>query len=323
MYQPLAAARTLLDARHSLHTGATRIGLRYDRTGIVDHDGVTVRYYERGPVDAELVVLYVHGFNISSESYYMQVEELSILPVRQVLVDLRGHGRTDTVEPELCTIDDAADDVYSVLEHLRIDAPLIVVGHSLGGPVSLSLMRRHRDLDLVGSVQICSAVEPFAVQGMPQVLAGPVGSVIELALNRTPQLADTVRRAATSALAPLLALGFYFRPVDYDIIRFHAGMIKQTPLESFAGYFDDLLEHSELEAVDVLATIPGYILVGDRDLVAPVSQSERLAEIWPGAYMQVLPESGHMPPFDAPGAVSTAIVRLARDFFAQRRSQRD
>lgn len=139
MHQRFAAARTLLASRHRLHCGISHIGLQYDRTGTVENGDVNVRYYDRGPEDAELTVLYVHGFNISSESFYMQVAELDALPVRQVLLDYRGHGRTTFVHPEQCTIDDAADDVYAVVERLGLRGPLIIVGHSLGGPV-LSLI---------------------------------------------------------------------------------------------------------------------------------------------------------------------------------------
>ena len=109
MYQPLAAARTLYEARHRLHQGASHIGLKYHRTGTVLHGDIDVRYYERGPADADLTVLYVHGFNISSESFYMQVEELSVYGVRQILVDYRGHGRTTHADPASCTVDDAAE----------------------------------------------------------------------------------------------------------------------------------------------------------------------------------------------------------------------
>ena len=128
--------------------------------------------------------------------------------------------------------------------------------------------------------------------------------------GHTPRFAEGLRRAITDALAPVLAVGFYFRPVPWSVIRFHADMIKQTKLPTYAGFFDDLLEHSELGAADVLAGMPGYILVGDRDRVTPVSQSRRLWDIWPRAFVQVLPESGHMPPLDAPGAVTAAIERL-------------
>ena len=44
--------------------------------------------------------------------------------------------------------------------------------------------------------------------------------------------------------------------------------------------------------------------------LAPGSQSAELAAIWPGAYFQILPESGHMPPLDDPDAVTAAIERV-------------
>lgn len=66
-------------------------------------------------------------------------------------------------------------------------------------------MRRYAgEFAWAGSVQISSAVEPFAMQGMPQVLAGPLGSVLEWAVARTPRFAEGVRRAVTRSLAPVL-----------------------------------------------------------------------------------------------------------------------
>lgn len=282
--------------------------LHPDREGSVDG----IHFYEVGPADGPAVV-YVHGFNISSAEFYPQVDALRPLGVRHILVDLRGHGQSKKCPPEQLTIDAAANDIITVLEHLGVSGPVYVVGHSLGGPVSLSMMRRHPDaFDWAGSVQISSAVEPFTMQGMPRMLAGPLGRALEWVVDHTPHFAEGMRRAITRMLAPVLALGFYFRPMDYATIRFHAEMIQRTPLATYAGFFDDLHLHSELEAAGVLAGMPGYILVGDKDYVTPVSQSQRLAEIWPRAYVQVLPDSGHMPPLDAPGAVSAAIERLVR-----------
>ncbi|UIZ91646.1 alpha/beta hydrolase [Corynebacterium sp. CNCTC7651] len=307
-----AGRRLLADVRSNLRKADTTIGLRADRDGTVDSCGVSVRWYEVGPEDPETpTVVYVHGFNISAGEFYKQVEGLRPLGVRQVLVDLRGHGQTGKCDPELLTIDAAADDVACALRHRGVRGPVVVVGHSLGGPVSLSLMRRYsEEFNWAGSVQISSAVEPFTVQGMPQVLAGPIGRFLEFMVEHWPYFAEGVRRVVTDTLAPILALGFYFRPMDYDVIQFHAAMIQETPLATYAGYFEDLLHHSELSAAGVLADLPGYILVGDKDHVTPVSQSSRLWSIWPRAYMQVLPDSGHMPPLDAPGAVTAAIARV-------------
>lgn len=283
-----------------------------EREGNVVRGGVRVHWYEAGPeVPHAPTVLYVHGFNISSAEFAMQVDALRGEGVRQLLVDLRGHGRSARCAPELLAIDAAADDIAAVLRARGIAGPVVVVGHSLGGPVSLSLMRRHAgEFAWAGSVQISSAVEPFAMSGMPRILAGPPGKLLDWVVERLPRFAEGVRRAVTDTLAPVLAVGFYFRPVPWSVIRFHADMIKQTALPTYAGFFDDLLEHSELGAADVLAGMPGFILVGDRDRVTPVSQSRRLWDIWPRAYVQILPESGHMPPLDAPGAVTAAIERL-------------
>lgn len=294
------------------------VALHPDRTGTV-HSGETrdvrVQWYEVGPEDpAAITVVYVHGFNISAEEFCFQVGALRGRGVRQVLVDLRGHGQSGECEPTKLNVDDAADDIAVVLHARGVRGPIVVVGHSLGGPVSLSLMRRYAaDFNWAGTVQISSAVEPFAMQGMPQLLAGPVGRALAWVVSHTPRFAEGMRRAVTATLAPVLALGFYFRPMDYAIIQFHARMIQQTPLTTYAGFFDDLLVHSESGAGAVLAGLPGYILVGDRDHVTPVSQSAQLARLWPRASVQILPDSGHMPPLDAPGAVTAAIERVVND----------
>ena len=313
-----AARRNLLDTRAKLHDADGTFGLSYERSGTTLIDATAhhprVHWYEVGPTDPAVpTVIYVHGFNISAETFYMQVRDVreQCPEVRQLLVDLPGHGQNATAAPATLTIDHAADACAAVLRERGATGPVIVVGHSLGGPVSLSMMRRYADeFTWAGSVQVSSAVEPFTMQGLPQVLAGPIGGVLEKAVRYTPRFAEGVREIVTDTISPILALAFYFRPMPYDIVDFHAAMIRETPLETYAGYFQDLLSHSELQAGIVLSEIPGYILVGDRDDVTPVTQSEKLHEIWPRAYMQVLPDSGHMPPLDAPGAVTTAIVRL-------------
>lgn len=313
-------------ARREMHAGAGELGLPPMREGTTRNGPVEVHWYETGPVDAPLTVVYVHGFNISSQSFYMQVRTLGVLPVRQLLVDVRGHGRTaaaSPIDPALLTVDAAADDIMSVLRDRVITGPLIVVGHSLGGPISLSLMRRFAgELDLAGSVQISSAVDPFTDKGLPRALGGAFGRKLYRMVQVLPLLSEAVRRAVTRSLAPILALGFYRDNMPWRVIKFHAAMIQDTPLSTYEGFFADLREHSERGAADVLARIPGYILVGDLDDVAPESQSRALNEVWPRAWLQVLPGSGHMPPLDAPGAVTSAILRLA-EITLDERSRKD
>ena len=39
------------------------------RTGTIDRDGITIHYYDVGPRDAGLTVVYAHGFNIAAAEY--------------------------------------------------------------------------------------------------------------------------------------------------------------------------------------------------------------------------------------------------------------
>lgn len=308
--------RDVARQRRQLHSGDSVLGLTGMRRGTSRNGDLDVHWYDCGPRDAP-TVLYAHGFNISSQSFYMQVRELQHLPLRQLLIDVRGHGLTAHQPAEL-SIDAAADDLITVLRDLDVTGPLIVVGHSLGGPVTLSMIRRYADeLDIAGSVQIASAVKPFTDHGMTQLLGGAAGSALYRMIETLPGMAEALRKGVTDSLAPVLAVGFYAPGMPWDVIKFHAAMIQETPLETYSGFFADLRSHDEYAAAGALQDIPGYILVGELDAVAPLSQSEALHAIWPQAKLQVLPRSGHMPPLDAPGAVTTAIRRLTQPLLRQ------
>ena len=303
----------------ALHSGQREPGLtNIDRTGAVDNDGISVHWYEYGevtPGDSAVTVVFVHGFTLAAESYYRQVNHLRQRwpEARLLLIDLRGHGQTGTVRPEQCTVDGAADDVMAVLRARDIHGPVILVGHSLGGLVALNLIRRcppELYAQIAGLVLVATSIEALSAQGVPQLLASPVADKIYQAVEASPEEANKFREEATRFLAPGLAVAVFHRPTDYDVIEFHAAMIHETPLETFVGYFDDLQSHDELAAGEKLHSIPGYVIAGEKDDVTPLSQAERLCEVWPEAWMQISRGSGHMIPLESPGILNAAIDRL-------------
>ncbi|SES23302.1 Tropinesterase [Corynebacterium cystitidis DSM 20524] len=275
------------------------------------NDDVPVHWYEVGQPDAEITVVYIHGFTLAAEAFYQQVNALRGTGVRQVLMDLRGHGQTGAVPPEECSVDAAADDVWAVMREREVRGPVIVVGHSLGGLVALSLIRRYtHQCDVAGVVLINASVEALADQGIPQILATPVADAIYDAVEASPEEADKFRNEVTKIIAPGLAVTIFHRDTDDELIDFHAAMIHETPLETYVGFFDDLQVHEELQAGPALAGVPGYVLVGTQDDVTPLSQAERIQEIWPDSYLQVVPNAGHMLPLEAPESVTVALLRL-------------
>lgn len=73
------------------------------------------------------------------------VAEPGVVGHRRVLVDLFGHGYSDRPENFGYTLEEHADTVAQVLDHLSLKG-CGVFGHSMGGSVAITLAARRPDL---------------------------------------------------------------------------------------------------------------------------------------------------------------------------------
>jgi pimeloyl-ACP methyl ester carboxylesterase len=98
---------------------------------------------QAGPVGAPTILL-LHGFTASADlnwwAAYGALGEVG----RVLAVDHRGHGRGLRSEQRY-TLEAAADDAAGLLEALGVRSA-IVVGYSMGGPISMLLWQRHPHL---------------------------------------------------------------------------------------------------------------------------------------------------------------------------------
>ena len=111
-------------------------------------------------------LVFVHGFACAHEDWRLQVERFS--GTRRVLAcDLRGHGRTPGTAGN-CSIERYGADVAGLLEAL--DAPAVLVGHSMGCRVVLEANRvspaRVSALALVDGSRMASGDPVRAVEAM-------------------------------------------------------------------------------------------------------------------------------------------------------------
>ncbi|AGG67334.1 alpha/beta fold hydrolase [Corynebacterium callunae] len=289
-----------------------------DLHNTVKSGGIDIHTYVVGPrsVDKpEATVVFIHGFTLAAEVYYMQVDFLETYfpQIKSVLIDARGHGATGPVAPERCTVTGTADDVVAAINAHATNGPLILVGHSLGGLTALNLIKRAPAAlreRIVGLVLVATSIESLSAQGLPQVLASPIADNVKNAAEAAPEDAQKFREYATKFLAPALATAVFQRDTSSDVINFHAAMIHETPLDTFVGFFDDLQEHDELDAAPALKGLEGYVLAGEKDDVTPISQANRICELWPEAKLQVAAGAGHMLPLEAPAILNNALAAL-------------
>ena len=296
-----------------LHDPSTEPGLTHiSASGTVDHDGLDIAWYEVGQQGAPVTVVFIHGYCLSSEAYYDQANYLRGRNARALLVDLRGHGQSSTVDPEECTVDAAADDVLAVIRERAPRGNLVIVGHSLGGMVALNLIRRAPAEvyeRIKGALLISTSMRRFAAKGVAQILQSKSLHTLYRLCLRLPGRVDSARFEVARFMAPLFAATLAGFP-QMEKLQFHVAMLLDTPLASYSGFFDDLLEHSEYGAAERLAKLHGEVVVGTADIVTPRSQSEVLCENWPAASLQTVEGSGHMVILEDPEAISTALGRV-------------
>lgn len=106
---------------------------------IIKYQGIKV-YYTSAGIGKPIVFL--HGFLETGKIWEPFVDELSLK--RQVIcIDLPGHGRTGTFG-EVHSMELMADVVNAVLEELNVQKTTLV-GHSMGGYVSMAFAENYRE----------------------------------------------------------------------------------------------------------------------------------------------------------------------------------
>ncbi len=101
----------------------------------------TELFYTSKGIGNPLVLL--HGFLESSKIWEPFIDELS--KKRQVIcIDLPGHGKSGNLNP-VHTMELFADTVHVILQHLKVEK-ISLVGHSMGGYVSLAFCEKFPDL---------------------------------------------------------------------------------------------------------------------------------------------------------------------------------
>lgn len=101
-------------------------------------DGVPVVYEVHGQGD--MAVVFVHCWGCNREFWRGQIEPVVAAGYRAVALDLPGHGDSGAGRANW-SVTSLAADVQAVADELQLEQ-MLLVGHSMGGPVSLAVAGR-------------------------------------------------------------------------------------------------------------------------------------------------------------------------------------
>ncbi|WP_280512224.1 alpha/beta fold hydrolase [Nocardia farcinica] len=294
-------------------------------------DGVPLAVRVHGPENADVTMVFVHGFCNSMESFHFQRRDLPARwgpRVRLVFFDQRGHGRSGTPSTDSCTVPQLGRDVAAVLAAAAPSGPVVLVGHSLGGMAVLAAAAQFPALfgSRVAAVALLStSAAQVTSTGITQLLRNPVIDGFRLAVEAAPALVQAARTAGRHVITPLLHVTSFHGPVSPALSRFTARMIDRTPVETIVKFLEAIRVHDESAALPTLAQLPVLVLGGTRDVVMPFRNSEALARELPDSELVLLPGAAHMPHLQYPDLVNDALHRLMvrAGVFRRGRSRRD
>lgn len=286
---------------------------------VCTRDGVRIAVCDRG-ADAEVehTIVLLHGLCLSSQSWSGPVHLLAAAlghNTRIISYDHRGHGRSGHAPMSTYHLDQLADDLADVLASLRINTPLTLAGHSLGGMVALSYCVRSADLQPVqpsGLVLVATAAGQLAERGMGRLLASPALTLLTAVVDHAPLTAvDHAVRLLGRPAGELLARYGRCGPTEREALcSMCAAALTSTALSTPAGFLPRLRGYDKTA---VLARVRPRttVLSGGADLLTPVAHAQQLVAGIEGATHRHYPHAGHMLIHQVPGEIAAAIAEMA------------
>jgi pimeloyl-ACP methyl ester carboxylesterase len=165
---------------------------------VESREGTVLHWWERGR--GPTTVLLIHGWTCDASFWDAQVDALAAR-YRVVTLDLAGHGFSGVPERQW-TMAQFADDVVRVADAARAKR-IVLVGHSMGGPVAIEAAKRLRGR-VVGVIGVDTLRENYFGDG---------------SLERASQLIGAFRQDFPAAVTGFVEGNFFVPQSDPALIR--------------------------------------------------------------------------------------------------------
>jgi 3-oxoadipate enol-lactonase len=256
-------------------------------TMLTQVNGITLAFNDQG---TGLPLVFLHAFPLNRTMWADQEKALSS-QFRVITIDLRGHGESDAPLWRY-TLDQAADDICGLLDHLSIKQA-VFVGLSMGGYILFAFYRTYAE----------------RVNGM--ILADTRAQADTGDGKRARyEMAQIAHKQGSSAIADMMIpkllspATIQTRP---ELVQRVRTMIEGNQMSGIAG---DLMAMAERpDSVPFLQQIicPTQIIVGELDVPTPPSDARLMAERIPNARLAVIPGAGHLSNLEQPESFNEAI----------------
>ena len=231
--------------------------------------------------DAPCLVL-LHGY---LETMYVYNELVDALKdhYRLIIIDMPGHGLTDSAPADAAgkrvnSLAFCADVVVGVMDQCGV-AKAIVAGHSMGGYVTLQLLRDH----------------PERVERAVLLHSNPWADAPEKAADRAREeslIAEGKLQALAAFSIPKMYYEANLRACD-EKIRETVELCETHDPEGIIASIEGLRTRPDLQSVMAEPPVPLMLIHGDHDNFLPLERVDEMKRLFPKVTYRLIPETGH------------------------------
>ena len=236
-------------------------------------------------------VVLLHAFPLAADMWRAQLEAVPD-GWRFIAPDLAGFGGEDPANTADPSMDGYADDIVALLDALEIERA-VIGGLSMGGYVTFALFRR--------------ASERFS--GM---LLADTRTAADTPDGRTARraMSELVKTQGPSGVADQMMAKLLgpttraSRPhVEPEVRR----LIMANTVRGIDDAIHAMMGRPDSAALMERISVPTLVVVGEEDMLTPVSDSESIHAAIDRSHLVVLPEAGHLSNLEVPEEFSEVL----------------
>jgi pimeloyl-ACP methyl ester carboxylesterase len=221
-------------------------------------------------------VMLIHGFGETGDVWKHQVEYLQS-KFLLIVPDLPGSGASEMVED--MSMEGMAE-VISQIREAEGYQKVIMIGHSMGGYITLAFASRYEDrlnaFGLFHSTAYADSEEKKSARKKGIAFIQKNGTA-EFLQTTTPNLFSPATQAENPAL-----IEAFFRGLN------------NFSIPAFVSYYESMMKRKDHTHVLKATSLPVLFVIGEHDTAIPKNDLLRLAHLPGLSYIHVLQHSGHM-----------------------------
>jgi 3-oxoadipate enol-lactonase len=238
-------------------------------------------------------VIFLHGLGGGARSFAPQIASFAAAGYQPVALDLPGYGNRPPVET--MSFDGLAEDVELTIAQSALARP-VLVGHSMGGMVVQTLLRRNSE-GYAAAVLSCTS----------PAFGNPAGDFQkQFVADRLAPLDEDYTMATLAPEAADDIMGPNADPAGRALFIENFAAVPEATYRAAINCLVTFDERANLPHIKV----PVLCLAAEHDRNTPAPVVEKMAGKIPGAYYFCLSGLGHMPNLEAPQAFDAAIFNF-------------